>query len=305
MNSLKDTLVCVNGVFTPPEEARVSIFDRGFLYGDSIYEVTLTYEGIPFLLEDHFDRLEHSAAGIFMDVEWDRNQIIKYLYEGIQRLKSDRLYIRIIVTRGGGEIGLDPNLSDGQNLFIIFRPLSNYPQEWYEKGVSLIITEVVRNAKKAVDPNVKSGNYLNNVMAISQAKKKGAYDAIMLNADGYVTECTSANIWMVHEGTFFTPPLEAGLLGGITRKSLLQIGKEQGLNIVEKDLMPEDLRSASEIFMTSSTREILPVTTLDGQPVGNGLPGPLTQDLHTRYKSFVREEIAKEKKKAQSLGLLT
>jgi branched-chain amino acid aminotransferase len=305
MNSLKDAIVCVNGIFTPPEEARVSIFDRGFLYGDSIYEVTLTYDGIPFLLDEHFDRLEHSAAGIFLELEANRDQIKRSIYEGIKRVDNNRIYIRIIVTRGGGEIGLDPNLSDGQNLFIIFRKLTNYPVEWYEKGVSLIITEVVRNAKNAVDPNVKSGNYLNNVMAISQAKKKGAYDAIMLNADGFITECTSANVWMVQDQTFYTPPIEAGLLGGITRKSLLNIGKAHGLSMEEKQLKPEDLCSASEIFMTSSTREILPVTNLDGQPVGNGQPGPETQRIHALYKEFVRVEVEKEKKKAQSAGLLT
>lgn len=305
MTSNHDAIVCINGVFTPPEEAMVSVFDRGFLYGDSIYEVTLTYEGIPFLLKEHMDRLENSAAGISMELEWKREKIEKYIYEGLKRVDSDRQYIRVIITRGGGEIGLDPNLSDGQNLFIIFRELKDYPKDWYEKGVSLVFSEVIRNAKRAVDPAVKSGNYLNNVMAISRAKEKGAYDAIMLNSKGFVTESTSANIWLVKEDTFLTPPLEAGLLGGITRKSLLEIGKGHGLTMMETHLTPEDFRTATEVFMTSSTREVLPVTQIDGQPIGNGLPGPATKKLHSLYKEFVKAQISEEKKKAIAAGLLT
>ena len=305
MSPFKDAIVCINGRFTPPEEATVSIFDRGFLYGDSIYEVTLTYDKIPFLLDAHLERLKRSASGISLNIQFPLQDLKKYIYQGLEQMEGERNYIRIIITRGGGEIGLDPNLSDGQNLFIIFRDLKNYPVEWYEKGVSLVFTEIMRNSKKAIDPNVKSGNYLNNVMAISQAKEKGAYDAIMLNSLGHVTESTSANIWLVKDKGFFTPPIEAGLLGGITRQNLLEIGKENGLHMEEKQLTPYDFRHADEIFMTSSTREVLPVTLLDNQAVGSGVPGECTQMLHQLYRDFVKKEIKSEKKRAKRLGLLT
>lgn len=294
----QDALVCINGNFTPPEEAMVSIFDRGFLYGDSVYEVTLTYQGIPFLMEEHLDRLANSARGIGMELDWSHDQLRKLVYEGLKRLGHDRQYIRIIVTRGGGEIGLDPNLSDGQNLFIIFRELPQQPKKYYEEGVSLITAEIIRNPKRAVDPNVKSGNYLNNVLAISQAKEKGAYDAIMLNSKGNVTESTSANIWIVENDTFKTPPLEAGLLGGITRGTLLRIGQQSGLKMSEEDLTPEQVRNAQEVFITSSTREIMPVTNVDGQVIGNGLPGTMSQKLHQLYRDNIENELAQEKKKA-------
>ena len=296
----KDALVCINGNFTPPEEAMVSIFDRGFLYGDSVYEVTLTYEQTPFLWREHLERLKNSASGIGMELSWSDEELTKLVYEGIKRIDCKRQYIRLIVTRGGGEIGLDPNLSDGQNLFIIFRELPEHPKDYYEKGVSLITAEIMRNPKRAVDPNVKSGNYLNNVLAISQAKEKGAYDAIMLNSKGFVTESTSSNIWIVEGDRFLTPPIEAGLLGGITRASVIEIGSKHGLNVYEEQLSPERVRDAQEVFITSSTREIMPVTKVDGQVIGNGSPGPQTKKLHQLYKDFVAERIAEEKKKASS-----
>ncbi len=294
----EDALVCINGVFVPPEEAMVSIFDRGFLYGDSVYEVTLTYQGLPFLLDTHLARLKNSANGIGMDLPWSDEELTKLIYQGLQRVDRPRQYVRIIVTRGGGEIGLDPALSDGQNLFIIFRELPLQPKKYYEKGVSLITAEIIRNPKRAVDPNVKSGNYLNNVLAISQAKEKGAYDALMLNAKGNVTESTTANIWIVEDGVFKTPPLEAGLLGGITRATLLDLGEKHGLKMKEEDLSPHQVRSAQEAFITSSTREVMPVTSVDGQVIGNGLPGPLTQKLHDHYRAYVEQVISEEKKKA-------
>lgn len=297
-NHLRDTLVCINGKFTPPEEAYVSIFDRGFLYGDSIYEVTLTYDKIPFLLTEHLDRLENSAKGIGLELTWTREQITKLIYAGLEQLEGDRFYIRVIVTRGAGEIGLDPNLSDGQNLFIIFRDLKEQPKKYYSEGVHLITADIIRTPKRAIDPNVKSGNYLNNVMAISQAKEKNAYDAVMLNGKGFVTESTTANIWIIKYGMLLTPPLDAGLLGGITRQNLIELAKANNYNVLENNFTPDDLRDADEAFITSSTREVMPVTKVDDSLIGTGKPGPLTQELHKIYRDFVQRSIKEEKKKA-------
>ena len=287
----RNALVSINGVLTPPEEAMVSIFDRGFLYGDSVYEVTLTYERVPFLLEEHLDRLWRSAEGIGMELTWEREKIKEYINAGLKELEGDRFYIRIIITRGGGEIGLDPALSVGQNLFIIFKDLPAQNPKYYTDGVDLVVTEVIRNPKHAMDPNVKSGNYLNNVMALKKAKEMGAYDAVMLNSQGFVTESTTANIWIVLGDQIITPPLEAGLLGGITRQSLINIGKEKGLNIKEQNFSADTLCSASEVFITSSTREVLPVTKINETQIGDGKPGPMTKKLHQLYKDFVDESI--------------
>lgn len=300
-----ESLVCINGSFVPPEEAFVSVFDRGFLYGDSVYDVTLTYDGIPFLLDLHLDRLEQSAQKIAMEISWAREKLTSLIYEGIKRLEGSRHYIRLIITRGGGEIGLDPNLSDGQNLFLIFKELEVYPQEWYDAGLSLVTTEIMKTPKKSMDPSVKSGNYLNNVLALQKAKEKGAYDAVMLNHLGNVTESTSANIWMIEKGTFKTPPLSAGILGGLTRQSVLEIGEAHGLEMREVDFNAQALKEADEVFITSSTREILPITKIDGQPIGKGVPGTHTKKLHALYKEFVKDAVEREKKKAQALGLLT
>ncbi len=291
-----NSLVSINGVLTPPEEAMVSIFDRGFLYGDSVYEVTLTYNDTPFLLKEHLDRLWRSATGIGMEIAWSREKISAFIHEGLQEFKkisdASRFYIRLIITRGGGEIGLDPSLSEGQNLFIIFKPLPEPIKEQYEKGVDLVVTEILRNPKKAMDPNVKSGNYLNNVMALKQAREKGAYDAVMLNENGYVTESTSANIWIVLGNKIITPPIEAGILGGITRQTLIDIGLAKGLNVKEQNFTADTLCSADEVFITSSTREVLPVTQINGQRIGEGKPGKVTLKLHQLYKEFVQASLS-------------
>jgi branched-chain amino acid aminotransferase len=283
----KSGLVYQNGAFISPQEAKVSIFDRGFLYGDSIYEVTLTYQGKPFLVEEHLDRLWHSADGIGLSIQMKREELTRIIHEGARKLGLERQYIRIIITRGIGDLGLDPALGEEQTTLILFKELPALDTALYEKGVTLFTSEVLRNPKKSMDPSVKSGNYLNNVLAIKQAREAGAYDAVMLNAKGYVTESTSANIWMVLGESIITPPLEAGLLGGITRQKVMELGKAQGFDIKEQNFTVDTLKSANEVFITSSTREVLPVTQVDNQVIGLGVPGPKTKELHKHYKTFI------------------
>lgn len=283
----KSGLVYQNGAFISPQEAKVSIFDRGFLYGDSIYEVTLTYQGKPFLVEEHLDRLWHSADGIGLSIQMKREELTRIIHEGARKLGLERQYIRIIITRGIGDLGLDPALGEEQTTLILFKELPALDTALYEKGVTLFTSEVLRNPKKSMDPSVKSGNYLNNVLAIKQAREAGAYDAVMLNTKGYVTESTSANIWMVLGESIITPPLEAGLLGGITRQKVMELGKAQGFDIKEQNFTVDTLKSANEVFITSSTREVLPVTQVDNQVIGLGVPGPKTKELHKHYKTFI------------------
>lgn len=283
---IKD-VISINGKISDSKSAAISVLDRGFLYGDSVYEVTLTYKKIPFLLDEHLDRLYRSADAIYMDFNFSRSELVDQIQEVIRRLEGDRLYLRIIVTRGAGEINLDPSASTRNSLVIIGKILPDYPKAWYEEGVSMIIADILRNSKRAVNPSVKSGNYLNNILAMAQAKKKGAFDAIMLNHKANITEGTTSNIWIVENDKFITPPLSAGLLGGITRKTLIMLAAKNNLPITEENFCAARLKSADECFLTSSTKEIVPIISVDGVSIGTGKPGPQTAKLHQIYKNFV------------------
>jgi|GEM_PF-27104 len=280
-------LVNINGTITSEFEAKISVFDRGFLYGDSVYEVTSTVAEKPLFWNEHLDRLENSARLMSMPLSFSREEIsleIKKIIDALKKTSSDECYLRLIITRGEGEIGLDPKLSTKNNLIIIAKPLQKNPTWWYEKGVGIAIVDVTRNHPRAQDPNIKSGNYLNNVLAIHQAKTKfDAFEAVMLNQEGLVAEGTTSNIWMVKNGEIKTPPNAAGLLQGITRQKILEIKGS------EKNISVDELKAADEIFMTSSTREVVPVTMLNGKVVGDGKPGAITKEIHQKYLGKVLE----------------
>jgi branched-chain amino acid aminotransferase len=228
-----------------------------------------------------------------MEFSFSREDLVEEINNVIEKLEGDRQYLRIVVTRGAGEINLDPSAATKNNLVIIGKNLPEYPTHWYEVGVSMIITDILRNSKRSMDPAVKSGNYLNNVLAMAQAKEKKAFDAIMLNYEGNITEGTTSNIWIVENNTFITPPLNAGLLGGITRKTLLLIAARNGLVVSEENISPERLKAADECFLTSSTKEIVPIVAVDKTAIGNGRPGQYTKNLHKIYKNFVQESLPK------------
>jgi len=286
--------VNVNGIITPPEKAKISVFDRGFLYGDSVYEVTQTYDGVPFLLEEHLDRLWFSAEQLDMHISIERWALKKQIALTLKELDVPSAYIRIIVSRGEGNLGLDPNLGGRHNLVIITKDLPPYPKTLYSHGVHVIIAETLRNSAGSLDPNIKSGNYLNNVMAYSEAKKRGAYDSVMLNREGKVTECTTSNIWMVKDGLLRTPPLSSGLLSGITRRHLISLCKQHQVNFNETEINPEELMQADEIFITSTTRKLLPITRLNENSVGTGRPGAMTKQLIQLYEIHVTEQHKKD-----------
>lgn len=287
--------VNVNGVITAPEQAKISVFDRGFLYGDSVYEVTQTYDGVPFLLEEHLDRLWYSAEQLDMHIAIERPALKKQIALTLQKLNVSNAYIRVIISRGEGSIGLDPNLGGRHNMVIITKDLPAYPKTWYQHGVHVIIADTLRNSAESLNPNIKSGNYLNNVMAYSEAKKRGAYDSVMLNKEGKVTECTTSNIWMVKAGQLLTPPLSSGLLSGITRRQLMGLCQEHDIDFQESEVSPEQLESADEIFITSTTRKVLPITRLNESSVGTGAPGPLTQKLMQLYEQHIAKQHQKDR----------
>ncbi|MEC7181535.1 MAG: aminotransferase class IV, partial [Bdellovibrionota bacterium] len=217
--NLKKTIININGEICKPEDAKISVFDRGFLFGDSVYEVAQTYQGIPFLLQEHLDRLWKSASRLEMLLTVSQNDVSAEVNKALAELGVEEAYFRIILTRGEGPISLDPGEGVKNNLIIIAQEHLPFPSSWYENGVHVVITNVVRVSKESVDPNVKSGNYLNNVMAFMQAKREKAFDSIMLNHKGYVTQGTTSNVWIVKDNTIKTPPLQAGILEGITRKT--------------------------------------------------------------------------------------
>jgi branched-chain amino acid aminotransferase len=287
-----NTIVNINGELLSPENANISIFDRGFLYGDSVYEVTLTQDNVPLYLNEHLDRLWNSASLISMEILIDRGYLLEQIKRTLDPITSKRKYIRIIVTRGESEISLAPS-TISNNLIIICKELPDNPTWWYEKGVEFIVSGVVRNSPDSLNPNAKSGNYLNSVMAHLEAKKKGAYDSVMVNKQGEITEGTTNNIWMVKDDKIVTPPLKVGILKGITRDKTIEICKDNKLNFSEEVFTPVELFACDECFFTSSTKGIVPIVKLDDQIIGKGKPGEVTKNLINLYKKKLNEYVQK------------
>jgi branched-chain amino acid aminotransferase len=273
------------GVFDE-QTASISVFDRGFLYGDSVYEVTRTAGGRPVDLERHLVRLERSAAAILLPTP-PRPAVIAAIDQTLAAAGNPDSYIRVIVTRGSGEIGLDPALAVEPRLIVIVRPLHLPPQALYRDGCAVSLVGVRRNLRRAVDPAVKSGNYLNNILALAEAKRSGAHEAIMCNAEGHVVEGSTSNVFVVQGGRVRTPVLEDGLLDGITRGRVIELCAAAGFPCEETHLLPGDLRAADEAFLTSSIRGVLPITLVDGAPIGGGKPGPVSLELMRRYDGLL------------------
>jgi branched-chain amino acid aminotransferase len=285
--------VAINGHLCRPEEAKISVFDRGFLYGDGIYEVTRSYGRVLFALEEHIDRLYNSARLIALDIGYEKTGLIKELYRLYKQVNRDDIYMRVIITRGEGQISLDPAAATKPNMVVIFKDLPPIDAKLYDTGVDVITASIQRNPKKSLDPNIKSGNYLNNILAMAEAKKQGAYDALMVNREGHVTEGTTWNVLMVKGGVVVTPPDEADILHGITRKILKKLCKQNDILWQERFFAPDELKAADEVFLSSSLREVLPIRSVDGKSIGNGKPGPVAERLAGIYKQYVREYCAK------------
>ncbi len=278
------TLASIDGRLVPPGAARLSIFDRGFLYGDSIYEVFRTYRGHLFEAEAHLDRLERSGELIGLVLPVPRGLLLARIERTLAASGNDESYVRLVITRGEGEIGLDPALARNPHVVVIVRPLAPPPPDVYRDGVEACVVHVRRNLREAVDPAAKTGNYLNSVLAVREARARGAHEALMLDANGRVTEGSSSNVFAVRAGGLATPPLD-GILEGVTRRVVLDLAGQLGLPAAETPLGPEDLFAADELFLTSTTREIVPLVRLDGRAIGSGRPGPVTRRLLAAFRA--------------------
>jgi branched-chain amino acid aminotransferase len=275
--------VFLNGTIIPESEAKISAYDHGFLYGDGIYETMRSYDGVVFMFDRHLARLRRSASLIKLGLPEDG-----YLKDAVLRaLRSNDLsdaYVRITVSRGKGPIGLDPGLCGEPTLIVFAEQFRPYPESLYAGGVKLIIAETRRNLVAAIDPKIKSLNFLNNILAKIEAKEKGAYEAVMLNGEGFLAEGTVSNIFFVAEGVLCTPSAEAGILDGITRELVIGLAIKEGIEVSEGKFKPEELLGASEAFFTNTTSEVMPVSAVGEK---NYPVGEITKRLRQRYRDYV------------------
>ena len=279
------TKININGDIQ--DEAFISIFDHGFLFGDSIYEVVCTNKGNPCFLDEHLKRLYASASGISLKISHSPTEIKKQIQITLDSAKNHESYIRIIVTRGVGEVDIDPSSCFNPNIIILVKEIPQISIESYEKGISVALVSIKRNSRDSLNPAVKTGNYLNNVLARIEAKRMGAEDAIMGNSMGQLTEGTTSNLFFVKEGRLLTPIKECGILSGITREKIIQLANKNSIALKEGKWPSEELFKAEEIFLSGTVKKIIPVTVLDGRPVGKGTPGPITQKLMRLYSELL------------------
>ena len=277
--------VYLNDKFVPTEEAVVSVFDHGFLYGDGVFETMRAYRGKVFLLTDHLARLERSASALALSLPVRRERLADLMREALTRNQLQDAYLRVTVSRGPGEIGLDPALCKTPTLVIIARPFQPYPDSFYARGVSVMIANTRRNLPEALPSHVKSLNYLNNILAKMEAKAAGAHEALLLNHRSEVTEGATSNIFIVREGRLRTPAIAGGILAGLTRGVVLGLAHDLGMATEETRLTVNDLYDADECFLTNTTQEVLPVTRVDGKMIGNGRPGEITRRLHASFRA--------------------
>ncbi len=281
--------IWLNGKLINKAEARITVFDHGTLYGDGVFEGIRAYGGKPFQCQAHVDRLFQSAKEIRLAIPYTKQELTEAIAETLLANNITDGYIRLVVTRGAGTLGLSPFKCSSPNVFIIADQIALYPEEMYEKGMAVIIAKTIRTSPRMLKPSVKSLNYLNNILAKIEAIDAGVAEAIMLNEQGNVAECTGDNIFIVNkQGQLMTSPTRAGILEGITRAVVMQLAGELGIPLKEKDITPEDLYTAEECFLTGTAAEVIAVTKIDGRTIGQGNPGPLTRKLSEAFRQYIR-----------------
>ena len=281
--------VYVNGKFVDKKNAAISVFDHGLLYGDGVFEGIRAYGGRAFKLDEHVNRLYDSATYISLEISMTRDEMKAAILEGLKINKLEDAYIRVVVTRGEGTLGLDPDLCENPCVIIIVDRIALYPKELYEKGLEIITAATRRNIPESVSVRVKSLNYLNNILAKIEGKNAGVPEALMLNQQGYVTECTGDNIFAVKNGVLRTPPESAGILRGITREVVFDLASEVRMPISTMDLTRYDLFTADECFLSGTAAEIIAVVKIDGRVIGDGKPGKVTRALRTSFRKLVEQ----------------
>jgi len=283
--------VYINGKFYEKENAKVSIFDHGFLYGDGVFEGIRSYNRRVFKLKEHIDRLFESAQSIMLKIPLAKEQLIKKVVETIKANKLDNAYIRLIVSRGEGDLGLDVRKCyKGATIVIIADKIALYPEKLYRQGLSIVTVPTVRNLPEALNPQIKSLNYLNNILAKIEAGNAGCDEAIMLDSLGYVAECTGDNIFVVKGGHLYTPPQCMGTLRGITRDSILEIAKQNKIPAHEHVITRHEVYISDECFLTGTAAEIIPVVKVDGRIIGNGKPGKMTSTLLKKFRELTTKD---------------
>jgi branched-chain amino acid aminotransferase len=285
-------MIYIDGKYFQKEEAKISVFDHGLLYGDGVFEGIRIYNGTIFKLGEHIERLYQSAKAILLDIPATREEMRDIVSDAVRKNKKDKGYIRLIVTRGEGALGIDPAACRRATIIVIVDDIRLYPDEYYQKGIEIITASSRRMPSDSLDPRVKSLNYLNNIMAKLEANIAGCLEAVMLNKEGYVTECTGDNIFIVNKGELFTPAPFHGALDGITMQTVVEIAGSLGISAHQAALTRYDLYNADECFMTGTGAEIIPVITIDGRLVGNGTPGVVTKKLINAYREMVAGQLA-------------
>jgi branched-chain amino acid aminotransferase len=281
--------VYINGKIFDKPDAKISVYDHGLLYGDGVFEGIRVYGGKVFRLREHVDRLYESARHINLEIPLSREAMAEAVISTVRADNRRDGYIRLVVTRGAGYLGLDPRKTTDPQIIIIVDDISLYPRELYDSGLEIMTVTTIRNHPAALSPRVKSLNYLNNIMAKMEAVQAGCMEALMLNHKGEVAECSGDNIFIVRHGVLMTPPTDAGILEGVTRKVVFELAADMGLPVTQTALTRHDIFAADECFLTGTAAEVVPVVKCDGRSIGNGKPGPVTRQLRERFQQLTRQ----------------
>lgn len=282
--------IYLDGEYVSEKAAKVSVFDHGLLYGDGIFEGIRAYDGRVFKLKEHINRLYDSALSIYLNIGISREEMQDVVLETCRRNNLSDAYIRLVVTRGPGDLGLDPFKCPRAVIICIAAAIQLYPPELYREGLKIITATTRRNINEGLNPRIKSLNYLNNILAKIEGRRAGAMEALMLNHDGYVTEATADNVFIVKNGVLMTPPKWVGILEGITRNTIIHLASGSGLPVKEEPLTRHDVYTADECFLTGTASELVPVGEVDGRIIGTGKPGPVTRQLMDRFCEHTRKE---------------
>lgn len=281
--------IYIGGKYFDKNNAKISVYDHGLLYGDGVFEGIRIYHGKVFRLREHIDRLYDSARHIFLEIPMSREEMTEAVLDAVKVNKKHEGYIRLIVTRGAGTLGLDPRKTTDPQVIIIVDDISLYPPELYESGLEVITASTIRNHHNALNPRIKSLNYLNNIMAKIEAIRGGCLEAIMLNHNGEVAECTGDNIFLVKKGILRTPPIDAGILEGVTRNAVIELAHCAGITVQEAHLTRHDVYAADECFLTGTAAEVIAVVKVDNRVIGSGKPGPITRQLRERFQQLIKQ----------------